>query len=563
MPRIRPYGNYRLLRSMTSKMREIGSSREAQYLIVYSFLYKYCSDNLKDKVCDFCRERSVTIDEVYRDDFLRDFIKRKALNECGFFISDQNCFIDEIIDENYANRFFLHQFYIAFSENVEFDEDSRYGEYFKLIFDNVGQAVNFNKFEFEDPSHLLVKEIIYSISRLDIRESDFPFAKVFDKICQSRLIRADHDPDYINDLISSIVLSKAISLEDIYNPFLNDASLLLNLYCNPGFACRSAYAKSQDNLTYCCSLVKLTVNGFDLNAIHSEFGSPFEPLDDMSLKFDVIMSRLPPITSKNIRKMSVNQSYEVMKRNKAIQLKSLLADKMNIDEESFENNAELNNAVENLIEKMDFDLEIDRQFVGEYESLKDSEYLFLINMINSLKDDGIMVVSMHQSFLVKNSLETLRKFLTFEKNYVDAIISIPDGLSRQSRQEIIMVFRKNRNTDEIVFIDMSKEYKTKRSPYAVPGVFAAKNLVLADSTISEVLDVYTHHRIIEKFSNVVRISDAAANGFNLSISRYVDTFEGRFIDLKDLKNQKTEIDQNREMLNEKIEKMMEELGIRL
>lgn len=33
-------------------------------------------------------------------------------------------------------------------------------------------------------------------------------------------------------------------------------------------------------------------------------------------------------------------------------------------------------------------------FRGEYEVLKNSEFLFLINMINCLKEDGIMAISL-------------------------------------------------------------------------------------------------------------------------------------------------------------------------
>ena len=182
-------------------------------------------------------------------------------------------------------------------------------------------------------------------------------------------------------------------------------------------------------------------------------------------------------------------------------------------------------------------------------------------MINSLKDDGIMVLAMSQSFLVKNSLESLRKYLTFEKNYIDAIISIPDELSRPSRLEIIVVFKKNRMTDEIVFIDMSQDFETRKAPYSVPGMFI-RNLTFDKNTVSKVLDVYNNRKVIEKFSDVVKISDIKKNDFNLSISRYVDSFEGEFIRLDDLKSQKDEINENIEKLNKKIDLMMGELGIK-
>ena len=52
------------------------------------------------------------------------------------------------------------------------------------------------------------------------------------------------------------------------------------------------------------------------------------------------------------------------------------------------------------------------------------------------------------------------------------------------------------------------------------------------------------------------------NGFNLSVSKYVDTFEGEFIRLKDLVNEKIEIDEKRMLLTKEIDKMMDELNIK-
>ena len=561
MQRRRFSNNYKILRTITSKMRQLDSSRDSQYLILYSFLYKYCSDVLKDNFDRISANESLTLREAYSDESIREVFRNGALGKYGFYIKSPDAFVDEVIYNHYSDQYFLYAFYSAFNENVEFNEGSRYKEYFDFIFSQVSHAVNFNKYEFAEPNHLIVKEIIFSVSKLDIFEEEFPFVKVFEKICQSKLIHVDHDPDYINHIISSLISFNTDSPENVYMPFMNDASLLINLACDCGVSWSKTYAKSHDRISYCCSLIKLLMNGFNLDNVYSEFGSPFEPLEDFSAKFDVIMSRIPPITSKNLKRFNITRSKEIAKRNKMKQVKSLLSDQLDIDVDSFENNAELNMAVENLIDKIDVDSDFDTQLVGEYESLKDSEYLFLLDMINGLKDDGIMVVAMSQSFLVKNSLGTLRKYLTFEKNYVDAIISIPDELSRLSRPEIIMVFRKNRKTDEILFVDMSQDFKTKKAPYAVPGMFI-RNLILDERTVNNVLNVYENRKTIEKFSNLVKISEIGANDFNLSISRYVDTFEGEFIRLEDLNAEKEEIDENIKKLNKKIDSMMDELGLR-
>jgi type I restriction enzyme M protein len=241
-------------------------------------------------------------------------------------------------------------------------------------------------------------------------------------------------------------------------------------------------------------------------------------------------------------------------------VRSVLSESLGIDEDALENDPELKNTIDNLAVKMSHGKNPADELTGEYEVLKNSEYLFLINLIHSLKDDGIMAVCLSQGFLNKNSLEILRKYLTFEKNYIDCIISLPDELSKSKRPEVIVVFRKNKTSDDIVFIDLSSKYNTVPSRYRVSGTFN-KNLLLTRETQDKVICVYNKRKTVDKFSNVVPLRDLAKNEFNLSTSRYVDTFEGEFVRLEDLKNQKEQITANIKKLNKKIDMMMDDLGI--
>ena len=201
------------------------------------------------------------------------------------------------------------------------------------------------------------------------------------------------------------------------------------------------------------------------------------------------------------------------------------------------------------------------QFYGEYESLLESDYLFIINMINYLRDNGIMAISVSQNFLFKKSLTTLRKFLTYENNYIDAIISLPEELSRSIRPEVIIVFRKDKNTDNIVFIDLSKDYGTAISKNMLPGV-VRRNLILDNDTINRILDVYSNRKTMDKFSEVVDLRELEKNEFNLTVSRYVDTYEGEYVRLEDLIDEKKEITENISRLTKEIDEMMNRLNIK-
>ena len=553
--------NLRNLRTIISKIRQISITPDISYMVAYTFLYKYCSDSLKEYLLMLIEDKAITLDEAYSDEKCLKMFKSQSIQKHGFFINSPDCFFDEVINRSFSENYFVYTFFKSFSGSIEFGEKSNYEKYFHFIFDALKDVVNFNKYEFEGENHLIVKDIVYAISKMDVFEREYPFEKVFDRLCESRLFRIDTDPDYITSILSSLIAESRYSIGDIYNPFLNDASALIDLSYryNEGF--RHVYARSNDRLTYCANIVKFTIGYYDMDRVFLEFGSPFEAMNISGKSFDVITARIPPITNKNFQRLSRAQSMEIAKQNKRKELQSLLADNFNIDEESFSNDSELNSTIESLVDKIDLEEESKVQFRGEYASLQDNEYLFLINLINSLNDDGIMAVAMSQSILFKNTLRTLRKYLTYEKNYIDAIINIPNELSRRKSSEIVVIFKKDRVSDDILFIDMSTDYNLKKERYTVPGLFK-RNLTFDLESLKYLVDVYKKREIVDKYSSIVNMSEICKNDFNLSISRYVDTFEGEFIRLEDLKNEKNEITLNIKKLNLKIDRMMDELNLR-
>ena len=552
--------NYTIFRNIRTNLRQSEYSSDANYLLVLTFLYKYCSDSLKDYFLSVVEDKEITLDEAFRDPYYQEVFRNDAFHMFGYYINKPEAYIDEVINNEYPERFFLTSFVRTFFNNIEFMPNSNYEKYFNFLFESFKSEINLKKLEFDNEHNLLYKDLIYSISKLDLFEDEFSFTEVFDQICQSRYMGIEHDPDYINTILTELVCATKSSPIDVYNPFLNDASSLINLSDKFSFPYGKSYGKCFDKLTYCVGMVRLFMNYFDLDGVFLEFGNAIDSVDIDGASYDVIISKLPQIGGWSSRISNKTQNIELSKRSKRRKLENVLSSNFKMSEKSFADDAQLNDALESLLEKMDMDLGSEIEFNGEYESLKDSEYLFLINLINNLKNDGVMVVAIPQSFLFKNSLSTLRKYLTLEHNYLDTIISIPDELGRSARPEIICVFRKNRNSDNLLFVDLSQNFKTKKSSNALPGMFK-RNLLLSEDSINKLIDVYKNNQIIDKYYNVVSISDIENNDFNLSVSRYVDTFEGEFIQLKDLVHEKEEITSNIKRLNKKIDEMMDELNI--
>lgn len=561
MNRKRRSSNNTIFRNIRTKLRQADYSRDVAYLLVFTFLYKYCSDSLKDYFLSVIEDKEITLDEAFRNPEYREAFRNDAFHMFGYYISNPEAYIDEVINTKYPERFFLSSFYSAFSENIEFMPDSNYEKYFRFLLNTFKRQIDVDKIEFDSEHNLLYKDIIYSISKLDIYEERFPFSEVFDQICQLRAINIDHDPDYITYILTELVCASKSSPMDVYNPFLNDASSLIRLSDKFQAGYGKSYGKGYDRLTFCVSIVKLLMNHFDLDSVFLKYGNALDSVDINGASYDVVMSKLPHVGGWSSRPSNKEQNRELAKLYRRRKLENVLSSNFKMDEKAFADDSQINDALESLLEKMDIEFDSQNQFSGEYESLKDSEYLFLINLINGLKQDGVMIVSLSQSFLFKNSLETLRKYLTYENNYIDTIISLPDELGKYSRPEIICVFKKNKTDDSVLFIDLSQDFNAKKAPNSLPGM-VRRNLLLDDKTVSRLVVTYAKKEIINRYSNVVKVSDIVRNDFNLSVSRYVDTFEGEFIQLRDLAHEKEEITSNIKKLNKKIDKMMEDLDIK-
>lgn len=531
---------------------------DMDYILLYTFLYKFCSDTVKDYLALELRSKELTIDEAYRDSSICAELNFDSLKLNGFFIKRSEAFIEEVVNNNYQKPGFLPDFLKVFPENIIFSSEYHNLDYFNDLFMTIDNEID--TFEFNSDQANRIGEIIYLISKLDVFEMDLEFTDVFNIVSQSNLMHVDSNPEYVMQILSKLVLSDRKTIESAYDPFIKDGASLMKIHEAIGFDLKYCYGKDKNRLNYLYTMVKFFINNISFKHLFLKQEDGLNSIDINGASFDVIASRIP-IAIKNYYSSNINQNFEISKRNKRSEIESILLENLGMDGNSFKKDNELNKALENLVEKINLEDDFNSNFKGQYESLIDNEFLFLINLIDSLKDDGIMAISISENFLFKPSLEILRKYLVLEKNYIDAVIRIPTEIVR-SRPEVVIVFKKNRNIDDVLFIDMSTDYVTQKSRLAYPGLFR-KNLILDGKTLDKMSDVFINKLTIPKFSNVIGRDELIDNDFNLSVSRYVDTFEGEFITLNDLVKEKQDIDSNIKDLNLKIGKMMDELNIRL
>lgn len=193
------------------------------------------------------------------------------------------------------------------------------------------------------------KEIILSISKLDLFESEFSFANAFEIISSSKLMKVDYNQDYIPQILSSLVTCGKTSIKTAYDPFMKNASSLMELTREYGSSIKF-YGKEKDKLTYCFTIVKLIINGYLLNDIFLKQEDATESIDMEGKSFDVIISKVP-VAIKNYYSSNINQNFEIAKRSKRVELEEVLLKQFGMNSDSFAQDVELNHALENLLEK--------------------------------------------------------------------------------------------------------------------------------------------------------------------------------------------------------------------
>ena len=60
--------NYRVLRNILSKTRQIDVSQDMSYVLIYAFLYKYASDLLKNHLSSVIEDEPITLDEAFKNE---------------------------------------------------------------------------------------------------------------------------------------------------------------------------------------------------------------------------------------------------------------------------------------------------------------------------------------------------------------------------------------------------------------------------------------------------------------------------------------------------------------
>lgn len=147
------------------------------------------------------------------------------------------------------------------------------------------------------------------------------------------------------------------------------------------------------------------------------------------------------------------------------------------------------------------------------------DYAFITHMIETTYVDpsqnGRVGVIVPHGVLFRGGAEGRIRQQLIEENLLDAVIGLPENLFFGTGiPAAILIFKRKRQDDGVIFIDASREYEQGTTQNR-----------LRERDREKVVATYRERAFVEKYAYVATREEIAENDYNLNIPRYVDTFE--------------------------------------
>ena len=180
------------------------------------------------------------------------------------------------------------------------------------------------------------------------------------------------------------------------------------------------------------------------------------------------------------------------------------------------------------------------------------DYAFILHMIETLKPgSGRMGVVVPHGVLFRGSKEGEIRQQLIDENLLDTVIGLPEKLFYGTGiPAAILVFKKFKSDENVLFIDASREFKSGKNQNQ-----------LSQENIQKIGDTYRNRETVDKYSYLATLEEIQENNYNLNIPRYVDTFEEEEeIDLMAVRAERQKLKAELDELESQMEKYLEELG---
>jgi len=180
------------------------------------------------------------------------------------------------------------------------------------------------------------------------------------------------------------------------------------------------------------------------------------------------------------------------------------------------------------------------------------DYAFILHMVETLKPrTGRMAVVVPHGVLFRGAAEGKIRRKLIEENLLETVIGLPEKLFFGTGiPAAILVFRKRRTDQDVLFVDASRDYEEGTNQNR-----------LGEAQVARIAAAVEARETVDKYAFRATRAEIEANDFNLNIPRYVDTYqEEAEIDLMAVRAERTRLRAELADLEDRMDGFLRELG---
>lgn len=188
-----------------------------------------------------------------------------------------------------------------------------------------------------------------------------------------------------------------------------------------------------------------------------------------------------------------------------------------------------------------------------------ADLAFTMHILSWLSPKGTAAIVEFPGVLYRSGAEQKIRQYMIDNNFVDTIIQLPSGLFfGTSIATCIIVLKKNKSDNNILFIDASKE--------CVPNSNKMKNGTntnkLSDENINNIVGLLKDRKSVENKSYLATYDEVKENDYNISVNSYLKTNENEVkIDIEEVNRKLAEIVPRQQKIRKELEEIIKELEV--
>ena len=181
-----------------------------------------------------------------------------------------------------------------------------------------------------------------------------------------------------------------------------------------------------------------------------------------------------------------------------------------------------------------------------------ADLAFTMHMLSWLSPKGTAAIVEFPGVLYRGGAEKKIRQYMIDNNFVDTVIQLPPDLFfGTSIATCILVLKKNKQDNNILFVDASEEFTRNTN----------KNK-LSEENINNIVNLLKDRKLVENKSYLATYDEIKDNDYNISVNSYLKTnSEDAIIDIEEVNKKLAEVVPRQQEIRKELEEIIKELEV--